>query len=77
MQSGLYYGHLNNLKSATAAPIVHTLKMKKIEPSNFDRTLKQQLLFLMPTNYNGSVFYREGPIKINFESREISKKLKE
>jgi hypothetical protein len=78
MNSGYYYGYLNNLKSNQAAPMVHTLKLEKLaSPDQLNRGLKQSMLFLMPANYNGNVFYREGPIKLNFSSQRLNKKLKE
>jgi hypothetical protein len=78
MQSGFYYGYLNNNQSQEAAPYIHTLKLKKLDNlGSFDRGLKQVLLFLMPKDYTGTVFYKKGPIKINFESQRIRKKLSE
>ena len=77
MNSGFYYGYGNNLASSEAAPYIHTLKLKKLNhPSELNRGLKQSMLFLMPKNYNGGVFYRE-QFKVKFSSKSINKTVQE
>jgi len=36
-------------------PLLHTINLKKLKPSEFNRGLKQSMLFLMPKEYNGNL----------------------